>query len=343
MHAPLRLFLQCLPPALAALLCMAAAAYPLPAAYGISPLTIAIVCGIIAGNTFLAKLTPRLSDGLTFCKTRLLRLGIMLYGLKITLGQLFQAGWPALLADTAVIGSTFILAMFIGKRLGLPEKRTALIGSGAAICGAAAVLATQPVVKADDADVGVAVATVVVFGTLAMFAYPLAAAWLLPAFPDDKILFAWGIFTGSSIHEVAQVAAAGTAIHPLAADTAVITKMIRVMLLAPFLLILPWLMQRFTAETEAESSKLPIPWFAVGFLSVVILNSIIKLPPALHQAAVAFDTFLLTAAMFSLGLTTRWHSIRQAGGRPLLLAGLLAVWLPAAGTAVSYAAYLSLG
>lgn len=338
------LFLQLLPLAATAAVCMAVAGLPALAAYGISPLTVAIVAGMVLGNTVFPRFAPHLADGLAFSKTRLLRLGIVLYGLKITLPQLAAAGWPALAADIGIVAGTFLLAVWLGKRLRLPPQTAALIGAGSAICGAAAVLAAQPVLKAEERDVGVAVATVVVFGTLAMFVYPMLAAWLVPPEAADAVWFGWGLYTGASVHEVAQVAAAGAAIHPLAADVAVITKMIRVMLLAPFLLALPWLMRRLHPQDGGiGGSRLTIPWFALGFVAVVVLNSLISLPESWHQALIRFDTFLLTTAMFALGLTTRWHSVRQAGIRPLLLAGSLAVWLLLGGALLSYTAYSLLG
>lgn len=328
---------QFLPLALAAAVCMWVAQLPAAAAYGISPLTLAVAAGMAAGHLF-PQFTPHLSDALAFCKTRLLRLGIVLYGIKITLAQLMFAGWPALLAGSLMLVSTFTLALWCGRRLGLHGHTAALIGAGASICGAAAVLATQPVLKARESDVGVAVATVVAFGTLAMFAYPLMAAWLLPDDAAAAAWFAWGIYTGASVHEVAQVAAAGAAVNPFVADVAVITKMIRVMLLAPFLLLLPYVMRRWDGQA-AGKGKIVIPWFAVGFVAVAVANSLISLPPGLYRALTTIDTFLLTAAMLALGLTTRWQTVRQAGAKPLWLAAVLALWLAVGGAAVAYAVF----
>ena len=334
---PLSRLWQLIPPTLAAVLCMYLAALPPLAQNGISPLTLAIVLGMALGNTVAAPYLPRIGEGIAFSKGRLLRLGIVLYGFKITWAQLAFAGWPALFADVGVVCGTFALALWLGRRLGMERDTAALVGAGSAICGAAAVLAAQPVLKAKEADVGVAVATVVVFGTLAMFVYPLMAALLLPADGGGAWL-GWGIYTGASVHEVAQVAAAGAAVNPQVADVAVITKMIRVLLLAPFLLALPWLMRRFGGGTAAQGGALALPWFALGFLGAVAANSLLPLPPTVRHALLTTDTFLLTAAMFALGLGTHWQSIRQAGVRPLLLAGMLALWLLLGGGTLSYLA-----
>lgn len=335
---PLSRLWQLIPPTLAAVLCMYLAALPPLAQNGISPLTLAIVLGMALGNSVAAPHLPRIAEGIAFSKGRLLRLGIVLYGFKITWAQLAFAGWPALFADVGVVCGTFALALWLGRRLGMERDTAALVGAGSAICGAAAVLAAQPVLKAKEADVGVAVATVVVFGTLAMFVYPLMAALLLPADGGGAWL-GWGIYTGASVHEVAQVAAAGAAVSPQVADVAVITKMIRVLLLAPFLLALPWLMRRFGGGAPAAQKGAPaLPWFALGFLGAVAANSLLPLPPTVRHALLTADTFLLTAAMFALGLGTHWQSIRQAGVRPLLLAGMLALWLLLGGGALSYLA-----
>ena len=324
---PLSRLWQLIPPTLAAVLCMYLAALPALARNGVSPLTLAIVLGMALGNTVAAPYLLRIGEGIAFSKGRLLRLGIVLYGFKITWAQLSFAGWPALFADVSVVCGTFALALWLGRRLGMERDTAALVGAGSAICGAAAVLAAQPVLKAKEADVGVAVATVVVFGTLAMFVYPLLAALLLPSVADADACFGWGIYTGASVHEVAQVA-----------DVAVITKMIRVLLLAPFLLALPWLMRRFGGGTAAQGGALALPWFALGFLGAVAANSLLPLPDTVRHALLTTDTFLLTAAMFALGLGTHWQSIRQAGVRPLLLAGMLALWLLLGGGTLSYLA-----
>ena len=335
---PLSRLWQLIPPALAAVLCMYLAGLPPLAQNGVSPLTLAIVLGMALGNTVAAPYLPRIAEGIAFSKGRLLRLGIVLYGFKITWAQLAFAGWPALFADVGVVCGTFALALWLGRRLGIDRDTAALVGAGSAICGAAAVLAAQPVLKAKEADVGVAVATVVVFGTLAMFVYPLMAALLLSADGGGAWL-GWGIYTGASVHEVAQVAAAGAAVSPQVADVAVITKMIRVLLLAPFLLALPWLMRRFGGGApSAQKGALALPWFALGFLGAVAANSLLPLPPTVRHALLTVDTFLLTAAMFALGLGTHWQSIRQAGVRPLLLAGMLALWLLLGGGTLSYLA-----
>lgn len=331
---------QLAPLALAAWGCIALANVPMLYRLGISPLTVAIVVGMLLGHTLFPLCANRLMQGVAFSKARLLRLGIVLYGFKLTLSQVAEVGWSAVLVDTVVVLGTFVLAVWLGRRMGLAGKMAALVGAGSAICGAAAVLATQPVLKSKDADVGVAVATVVVFGTLSMFLYPMAAAWVLSD-ASVAVWFSWGVYTGSTVHEVAQVAAAGAAVNDAVADVAVITKMIRVMMLAPFLLALPWLMRRLKAADVSDEggSKVVIPWFAVWFMVMVGVNSVVSLPPVWSKAVLSVDTFLLTMAMLCLGLTTRWHTVREAGVKPLALAAILWVWLMVGGGLLSFATH----
>ncbi len=197
-------------------------------------------------------------------------------------------------------------------------------------------MATEPVLKADSSKVAVAVSTVVVFGTLAIFAYP----WLYQLNEHFQWLpltqETFGIYAGSTIHEVAQVVAAGHAIGPDAENAAVIAKMIRVMMLAPFLLLLSgYISRRAGSGSKSEKSAITIPWFAVLFIAVAGLNSFNLIPATLVQHLITIDTWMLAMAMAALGLTTHISAVRQAGVKPILLATLLFVWLIVAGGAIN--------
>jgi uncharacterized integral membrane protein (TIGR00698 family) len=203
-----------------------------------------------------------------------------------------------------------------------------LIGAGSSICGAAAVLATEPVVKADASKVAVAVATVVLFGTAGILLYPALFA-LLPAVSAAQ----FGIFTGSTLHEVAQVVAAGHAIGAEAENMAVITKMLRVMMLAPFLLLLgSWLRQR---GPRTATSARSFPWFALLFIAVALVNSLQLLPAGVVSALNQLANLLLAMAMAALGLTTRFSALKQAGAKPLLLGLMMFCWLIVGGGALN--------
>ena len=316
-------------------------------ANGISALTLAIVGGMIVGNTLYPRIVSFSARGVTFSKQILLRAGIILFGLRLTFQDIGQVGLVGVMIDAVVLSSTFALSCWAGTRIfGLNRRTAMLIGAGSSICGAAAVMATEPVVRGRAEEVCIAVSTVVAFGTLAIFIYPALyhlnerMHWL------SITPFAYGIFTGSTVHEVAQVVAAGKAVADTAANTAVITKLVRVMMLAPFLVLLSAYLLRNSegaaAPTEAAASAAPshswrgvIPWFALGFIAVAGFNSMAVLPHAFVHAAIDADTLILATAMAALGVSTQVSAIRAAGLRPLGLAALLFGWLIFGGFAIN--------
>ena len=307
-------------------------------AHGIGALTLAIVIGIVVGNTVYPTFAPRVATGVGVSKATVLRAGIVLYGLRLTVQDIGQVGAAGVLIDALVLCSTFALAWWLGTRvLGLERNTALLIGAGSSICGAAAVMAAEPVVKGRAEQVAIAVATVVVFGTLAMFLYPLLYRWGVHAgwMPLDDT--GYGVFTGSTVHEVAQVVAAGRAVSQPAADAAVIAKMVRVMMLAPFLVGLSALLARGGNDGNRQRSAITVPWFAFGFIAMVGFNSLQLLPAGLVATLVELDTALLAMAMAALGLTTHASALRQAGPRPMLLAALLAAWLVGGGLLINLA------
>lgn len=310
-----------------------AAALPWFSQLGLSALTIAIVGGMVLGNTLYPRIALPSHHGVTFAKGQILRLGIILFGFKLTFQDIAAVGISGILIDACVLTSTFLLAFWLGRRkLGLDEQSVILIGAGSSICGAAAILATEPVLKAHAEKVAVAVATVVVFGTLAMFLYPLLFSLVQTLGVSE---FAYGVFTGSTVHEVAQAVAAGRAVSEQAATSAVITKMIRVMMLAPFLVILStWLARRHQSGSK-EARRITIPWFALGFLAMAAFNSLHWLPQAWVAQLIALDNLLLAMAMGALGLTTHFSAIRRAGTKPMLLASALFAWLLIGGTLIN--------
>lgn len=306
-----------------------AAGLPLIAGYGLSPLTLAIVIGMVVGNTVYPRLAQEADLGVNFAKSKLLRAGVILYGFRITFQQIIGIGWAGFIIDALVVGLTFLLAVVLGTRLFRLDRDTSmLIGAGSAICGAAAVMATQSVLRPQAHKTAIAVATVVVFGTVAMFLYPLLQAWA--QLPDA----AFGVYVGSTVHEVAQVIAVGNAISDEAAATAVIVKMLRVMMLAPFLLLLGSFIARRSPQSGQSAAS--FPWFAVLFIVASGIHSAQLLPAAVVTELVRLDGILLAMAMAALGLHTQATAIRQAGLRPMLLAGMLFLFLLTGGYAINW-------
>lgn len=299
---------------------------------GLSSLTLAILLGMVLGNTVYPNFSDQLSAGVGFAKGQILRLAIIFYGFKLTLTQVASVGMPAVMADALVLTSTFLITYWLGtKWLKVDKQTTLLIGSGASICGAAAVIAAEPVVKAEAHKVTIAVATVVVFGTIAMLLYPFLyqLGWLQPWLNAQQ----YGIYTGSTIHEVAQVVVAGNAVSTEVGNTAVVTKMIRVMMLAPFLLILSFALTKGSSNNGEKPSfinrvqQVKIPWFAFIFILVVVLHTWIPMTASFEHSMVMLDDMLLTMAMFALGLTTHMSAIKQAGVKPLILGAIMFTWL----------------
>jgi uncharacterized integral membrane protein (TIGR00698 family) len=306
---------------------------------GFSPLVIGIVCGMLYGNFLRGTMPQDWSAGVNFTARRLLRIAVAFYGLNISIQQIAAVGLPGLAVSLAVVVGTLTLGTIVGQRLlGLDRDTAMLTAAGSAICGAAAVLAFEPTLRAQPHKSAVAVATVVLFGTLSMFLYPVLyhAGWL--HFDTQHL----GIYIGGTIHEVAQVVGAASNVDPATTEVATIVKMTRVALLVPVLLVLGlWLRGagRSKAHVTANDghgagARLPIPWFAVGFLVLAIVNSLGVLP---HDAIVQLrqlDVFALTMAMTALGIETRFSQIRKAGPRVLALGFVLYLWLVVGGYAL---------
>ncbi|WKD28085.1 putative sulfate exporter family transporter [Halomonas sp. KG2] len=289
------------------------------ASKGISPLVFALLLGLVVGNLPLAHRLPSTQPGLTFATRWLLRGGIVLFGLSLTLQQVFALGFKVLLLDLVVICSVLIIGYQIGTRiLGMDRETTLLTSAGSAICGAAAVLATETVIRSRPAASSIAVATVVLFGTLGMLVYPL----LYPLAGMNEGLF--GVYIGATVHEVAQVVAAADAVGPEALASAVIVKMVRVILLLPFLLLVgQWWLRQQARDSGSGAGKPVIPWFAFGFIAMIVFNSVTHLPTSLHQILVLAGQVALTMAMAALGFETRIEKLKELGIRPFILGFIL--------------------
>lgn len=308
---------------------------PAFAALGMGALTLAIVVGMLVGNTVYSRCAERCDPGVMLAKQRLLRVGIILYGFRLTVQQIAGVGISGVLIDVLTLSSTFALASLLGRRVFNLDRDTCwLIGAGSSICGAAAIMATAPVVRDEASKVTVAIATVVLFGTLGIFIYPLLWQWASAEIPAVTKT-AWGIFTGSMLHEVAQVVAAGHAVSPETESAAVIAKMLRVMMLAPFLLLLSAKVRKSATVNGQMSNNITFPWFALIFVVVALFNSLHLLPLNIINSLNTLDNLFLAMAMAALGLTTRFSALKQAGIKPVLLGAVLFIWLILGGGALN--------
>lgn len=302
----------------------------------ISPMIIGIIIGMLYANSLRNNLPDAWVPGIQFCAKRVLRLGIILYGFRLTFQDVVAVGTAAIVIDIIVVSVTILAGVALGRLLKMDREIALLTSVGSGICGAAAVLGAESAINTKPYKTAVAVATVVIFGTIAMFLYPVLYRSGITSLSPMEM----GIYSGSTLHEVAHAVGAGNAMGGEIANVAIIVKMIRVMLLIPVLFILGyWVAMRNkkTIDTTGNTtkSKVAIPWFAIGFLAVIVFNSFGLLPQTLVDWINQFDTFLLTMAMAALGAETSIDKFKKAGPKPFLLALILFVWLIFGGWAMA--------
>lgn len=283
-----------------------------------SPLLVAIVLGAVLAN--LVQLPQRYTPGMQFSAKRLLRVGIALLGLQLMLGDILALGWRVIVMVIAIVVLGIVGTMAAGKAMNIGWTQRILIACGFSICGAAAVAAADGVVEADEEEVLTGIALVVLFGTIMIPVIPMLAH---AAGLSERQA---GLWAGGSIHEVAQVVAAGGAIGGSALTVAVVIKLARVMMLAPVMAVLGVRQRRLAASSDIRRPPL-VPVFVLAFVACVVLRSTGLVPDAVLATAKTLQTVLLTAAMFALGAGVRLGTIAKVGVRPLLLAAVSTVWV----------------
>lgn len=310
---------------------------------GISPLVIGIVMGIFYANTLHNQIPSEWGTGITFSGKKILRFAIVFYGFRITFQQIAEVGMSGFMVSLIMLTTTLILGSYLGYKIFKMDKDTAILtASGAAVCGAAAVLATEPVLKAEGHKTAIAVSMVVLFGTISMFLYPVLYASIIE--PATGFLHMtpqqFGIYVGGTIHEVAQVVAVPASVQGAPAEmanSAVIVKMTRVIMIAPMLIVLG-LYLAYEAKKSGgatEGVKLVIPWFAVYFVGMAGFNSLQLVPLNIVDVINEIDTFLLTMAMTALGMGTIFAKFKGLGLAPLYTAGAMFLWLVIGGFVVT--------
>ena len=295
----------------------------------LSPLIIGIVLGIIYANTLRHHIPKEWGPGITFSGKTLLRIAIVFYGFRITLHELMEVGLEGLVVSILMVATTFVLGSYIGVKFFKMDKDLAfLTAAGSSVCGAAAVLATEPVVKGEDYKSAIAVSTVVLYGTIAMFLYPiLYKAGIFHM--DAKTM---GIYIGGTVHEVAQVVATGAGIAGPGSEmgnSAVLVKMTRVVLIAPLLLALGFYLAKTSSvkSTDGKKAKVGVPVFVLWFLVMILVNSFVPIPKEIISTINNIDTFLLTMAMTALGMGTYIEKFKTSGAAPIYVAGIMFIWL----------------
>lgn len=271
----------------------------------------AILLGLILRSIAEQRIIPG-QAGITFTAKYLLRLGIIIMGVRLDLSDILAAGVPTLLLDLAVIIFAITVIEALGKRLGVAAKLTTLVAVGTGVCGAAAIGAVAPLIKAKDEDVAVSVTIIALLGTIFTVAYTA----LLPFLNLSPQQF--GAFAGSTLHEIAHVIAAAAPDGPDSSDMALVVKLGRVAMLAPVAMFLAWIYARKNGD-RVSVHNLPIPWFVFGFIVMSLLKSYNLFSADAIQALTTISLVLLTMAMAAMGLNVKIGQFKQVGAAPVVI------------------------
>jgi uncharacterized integral membrane protein (TIGR00698 family) len=287
----------------------------------LSPLVLAMALGVVVANSPAMSATTQ--PGLKVAGKKVLRVGIVLLGFRLSLGDVAGLGVPAIAAVVGVVTATFFGTQWLGRRLGLGPDLSLLVATGYSICGASAIAAVEGVVDADEEDVAVSVALVTLCGTIAVLVLPILGGLL--GLPADT----YGAWVGASVHDVGQVVAAATGAGAAALAAAVLVKLTRVVLLAPVVAGVSWV--RRGKDATAEAPPL-VPLFVVGFLGAVVLRTIGVIPQGWLASVKQAETLILAVAMVGLGAGVHWARLRRLDPRVMVLGAMS--WALVAGAAL---------
>lgn len=291
----------------------------LPVLSMLSPIILAMMIGIGVRTGFGAM--PLTRPGLGFAARWVLRLAIILLGFQVTLTQMAQLGAGGIAIICASTFATFAFTIWIGHVLGIDASLARLLAAGTSICGASAILATNNVVRARDEDAAYAIGCITLFGTVAIFLYP-ALAVLVGL--DAR---SYGLWAGASIHEIAQVVAATFQLGQNAGEYGTISKLVRVALLVPILALLSATIWDRLSPQAAGPAQRQIPFFALGFLAVVVANSAFDMPAGTREWLSSITTFLFAMSLGAMGMELRLRHIASRGLRPLAVAALASLFI----------------
>jgi len=299
----------------------------------LSPLVMGVIVGAVVANT--VTLPEQMAPGVTFGARSLLRVGIVLLGFRLSLGDLAALGSDGLLVVAVVVSATFIGTQAMARVMGVPGDLGLLVATGYSICGASAIAAVDGVIQADEEETAYAVGLVTLCGSLSIAVLPALAG------PLGLAGEAFGTWVGGSVHDVGQVVATAAQDSEEAVAAATVVKLTRVVLLAPMIALIAFRRRRkITAaggqgegEGEGAGAKHPplVPLFVVGFLAAILLRSTGAIPESGLDAIKVAEKVFLTIALVGLGMGVRFDRLRRLGGRPLMLG--LAAWVLVAGTA----------
>lgn len=306
------------------LLCLtvAAAAQFLSEHYGAPQMLFALLLGL--AFHFVAE-EGKSMPGVEFTAKRILRFGVALLGMRLTFNDVLSLGWDTVALLVSGVVATILVGIVFSKMLGRHRRFGTLTGGAVAICGASAALAISAVLpksETSERDTIFTVIAVTALSTLAMVLYPIIVDVLGM---DDRFA---GIFLGGTIHDVAQVVGAGYAVSPEAGDVATITKLLRVALLVPIVLVISLFFRtRGKLESQVEGGRMPLPLFVIGFCICVGINSAGIIPDVVRDFLIALSSWCLVAAIAGLGIKTSLKALMDVGYQPLVLISLETVFI----------------
>lgn len=268
-----------------------------------------MLLGILVANTIGS---PRVAaPGVRFAVQRVLRLGIILLGARLSLGAILAIGLDALGLVVACMSLALAVALLVGRIFALPPRLALLIGVGTAVCGNTAIVATAPVIKAEEREVSFAVATITLFGTIAVIAYPFIGRALGLSDAD------FGTWAGVAVNDTSQVVATSAAYSPEARDVATVVKLIRNALMAPLIVLIAWWWQRRAETGDASGGvRKAVPLFVLGFIALALLRTVGIIDTGLAALLDELARVCILVALAGVGLSTRLREMRAIGPAP---------------------------
>jgi uncharacterized integral membrane protein (TIGR00698 family) len=288
--------------------------------YGAPAMLFALLLGMAV--SFLYQSDSPCAKGIDFTGSTILRVGIVLLGTRIALGDLITLGWQTALMLAGAIFTTIILGVILARVFGLQKRFGALTGGSVAICGASAALAISSIMpnsEHKERDTLLTVIGVTAMSTIAMILYPIIVNYL--EFDAHNA----GVFLGGTIHDVAQVVGAGYSVSPETGDIATLTKLVRVAMLLPVVLIMMVIINRSNQSNKSDLPK--VPGFLIGFVILMVVNSCFSLPSVLLESANELSKFFLITAIAAIGMKTNLGKLTEVGIKPIILIVAETVWI----------------
>lgn len=288
--------------------------------YGAPAMLFALLLGMAV--SFLYQSDSPCAKGIDFTGSTILRVGIVLLGTRIALGDLITLGWQTALMLAGAIFTTIILGVILARVFGLQKRFGALTGGSVAICGASAALAISSIMpnsEHKERDTLLTVIGVTAMSTIAMILYPIIVNYL--EFDAHNA----GVFLGGTIHDVAQVVGAGYSVSPETGDIATLTKLVRVAMLLPVVLIMMVIINRSNQSNKSDLPK--VPGFLIGFVILMLINSCFSLPSVLLESANELSKFFLITAIAAIGMKTNLGKLTEVVIKPIILIVAETVWI----------------